>query len=517
MQDIEPTLLRTLGIKEGDILRIMKHLDEKYGRSREQRQQSATQSDGLFSGPGGTLRNNTRKGRPAPAVESTDTVDPRAFEQDSLRTEKPNGVSEERESKHAPRRTASGFDDDAWNVKPSNKDTSARVSSPPSAAPQRPVPTGAISDLSILDQPLQPSPAVPPAPRQEPQQQQQPPPQLSASAQQPQPTGANRALFDQLAQQQPAPSNQISNQPQPLALPRPRPQAPLQTGTSSFLPPPPGRPSSAPQNQQPSAFAPPPMQPQLTGYQPQIAPPGQSLQELSQQKFQAQQFGQQPMQPQQTGYNYGQQPNGFAPNQLGQQMQPQPTGYSQPQPQQLQPTGFPQTNGFFPQQQQQQQPQQTGFQPQFQSQFLAGQQSHASPFADPPRQPYQPLPPQQTGYQQSTYTPGPMQPQQTGVNSILPPALQPQPTGNIMNGFGGSGPQPPGFAQRFEPPPPPPPPQPLQQQKTGPAPNVKFGVGGKLAPQPTGRANLANASEFLLLLRLVLHECLGIKQVMGYD
>jgi hypothetical protein len=35
-------------------------------------------------------------------------------------------------------------------------------------------------------------------------------------------------------------------------------------------------------------------------------------------------------------------------------------------------------------------------------------------------------------------------------------------------------------------------------QKTGPAPKVAFGVQAakKLTPQPTGRANLANASKF---------------------
>jgi hypothetical protein len=34
LPDVTPALLRTLGIKEGDILRIMKFLDQKYGRVR---------------------------------------------------------------------------------------------------------------------------------------------------------------------------------------------------------------------------------------------------------------------------------------------------------------------------------------------------------------------------------------------------------------------------------------------------------------------------------------------------
>lgn len=40
--------------------------------------------------------------------------------------------------------------------------------------------------------------------------------------------------------------------------------------------------------------------------------------------------------------------------------------------------------------------------------------------------------------------------------------------------------------------------QPLVPQKTGPAPQIRFGVQNakKLTPQPTGKASLANASKF---------------------
>jgi hypothetical protein len=121
---------------------------------------------------------------------------------------------------------------------------------------------------------------------------------------------------------------------------------------------------------------------------------------------------------------------------------------------------------------------QTGFQPNF--------QQNGSPFADPPRAPFQPMPTQPTGY--NTFQPSPLNPQATGVNRFLPPAIQPQPTG-----FGQS-----------PPPMPPMPPmpsmptaQPLIPQKTGPAPPIRFGVqqAKKLTPQPTGRASLANASK----------------------
>jgi hypothetical protein len=84
------------------------------------------------------------------------------------------------------------------------------------------------------------------------------------------------------------------------------------------------------------------------------------------------------------------------------------------------------------------------------------------------------------------------------VNAYLPPALQPQATGIPANQFNQFG------EQSFTAPPVPPiPPQqqapaPLIPQKTGPAPPIRFGVGGakRLAPQPTGRANLSKASEF---------------------
>ena len=82
LPDITPALLRTLGLKEGDILRVTKHIDNQYNRSTGEASTEGG-SGGLFSGPGGTLRNNTRKGRPAPPVETNNEIDPKAFEQKS--------------------------------------------------------------------------------------------------------------------------------------------------------------------------------------------------------------------------------------------------------------------------------------------------------------------------------------------------------------------------------------------------------------------------------------------------
>lgn len=446
LPDITSENLRTLGLKEGDILRVMKHLDTEYRNGKSKRNVSfggeeviGSEGDGgIFSGPGGVLRNNTtRKGRPAPAVQTSDFVDPKAFERTdgSPKPSSPSGKAEKEEE------VPKGFEDNAWEVKhPKQPATSAAPSSTPAPAAQtpttqQPLPSGAMADLSLLQQPLQPAHATPP-PQTQPAQSQPtitlPPPQPSQPAQvsQPQATGANPAFFSQLGQPQglaPQMTGYVQQQ-QPAMSARQRPQPPpISPQGSSLLPPPPQRPLSAPgQNPgQHSAFGPPPLQQQLTG----IGQPG---------------FQQAPLQPNPTGY---------APqSQFGSHLLAQHTG-------------------MMPQQQQSfMGPQQTGFQS---------------------------LAPQQTGYPAFSQ-PQSIAPMPGNINSVLPPPLNPQPTG--ANGFGGNA--------TYTPSPPPIPPipqqptaQPLQPQRTGPAPSIRFGVrpdAQKLAPQPTGlRANLSQASEYI--------------------
>lgn len=470
LPEITPEVLRTLGLKEGDILRVMRHLDTMFNRTGGKpklrnvsfggEEVISNGEDGspggLFSGPGGTLRNNTRKSRPAPAVQTNDVVDPKAFEQkDSATPSDPDATPPASAAAEKP--VKQGFDDDAWEVKqpkqPATTAPAAASSSPPattSPAPTQPTQptqqqlTGALADLSILHPPLQPTPTAQPAPSPQspppaaPMIQPQPTavPVSQPPPQQPQQTGATPGFFSQLGQPGQQGFSPQANGFQQAA--RQRPQAPQTLGQSSLLPPPPPRPLSAPQNfpQQQNSFGATPLQPQLTGIPqmgPQIAPSGQSLAELNQQRFQPS------LQPQ---------PTGFMPqNQFQNGLMPQPTGF-QPQSQ------------FGIQQQQQLMPQPTGF----------------------------------GGFQAQ-----PQQPMQTGINSMLPPALQPQPTG--MNGAGG-------MPYNASPPPIPPIPQqptatPLQPQKTGPPPSIRFGVKpeapNKLAPQPTGlKANLSQASKLPL-------------------
>jgi hypothetical protein len=484
--DITPALLRTLGLKEGDILRVTKHLDVMGARNADGKREDGVDggSGGLFSGPGGTLRNNTRKGRPAPPVETSDVVDAKAFEQKSDdAVKKPaDAVRTPLASAPTPDTKANGFDDNAWDVKPSRSVSGSAAPPAPSPAPAQAAPpvakppqlTGSMNDLSLLDMPAlkpeeiaQPSPPAP-----APQLAQAPVQPAPVSMQQPQPTGATPTLFEQVA------AIKALTQPQNMGPPRMRPQAPQQQNPGGLIAPPPQRSSSAPQNPQQSAFGPPPtLQPQLTGYNPNMmAQPigqGQNMQQMQPQMTGFPQngafgFQQNGMMPQPTGYNsmspLPQQPmqTGFAPFQQG-----QPTGFQQPMQ-----TGY-------------QQPMQTGFQNQSFTQGFG----NGSPFADPPRAPYQPLQVQPTGY--NSFQPSPLNPQATGVNRFLPPALAPQPTGFMST--------------QSAPPMPPMPPmpnmpnmQPLVPQKTGPPPTIKFGVQAakKLTPQPTGRASLANASTY---------------------
>lgn len=455
LPDITSEILQTLGLNQGDTLRVMKVLDAKYGRAPDKSKPRNVSfggeefigngedggQGGLFSGPGGVLRNNTRRGRPAPNVQAGE-VDPKVFGQGD-EPKSPDSSASPPPPAAAETPVQRGFDDDAWEVKQPKQPAqpATTTSTPPPAVPQVSQPTGAMADLTLLQTPLQPTPAQPTVTAQPTPPSSVTQPQAAAvqsPAVQQQQTGATPSLFAQVAQ--------IGQHQQSQA--RQRPQPPPTLGQNSLLPPPPQRPLSAPQNfsQQQNSFGPPPLQAQLTGV-PQVGFPvassGQSLCQLTQQRSQP------AMQPQATGF-MGQNPyqNGLMP----------------------QPTAFTPQSQFGIQQQQQfggpMVPQQTGFQ---------GLGSQPTGFS---------------GYGQL------QQPMQTGINSGLPPALQPQPTG--ANGFGNHYPSPP---------PVPPIPQqstttPLSPQKTGPAPPIRFGVKPdgpkKLEPQPTGlRANLSQASRCL--------------------
>ncbi|CAI4213668.1 unnamed protein product [Parascedosporium putredinis] len=114
-------------LREGDIIKVMRAIDAKFGRAGKLGKDLADADvhgqSGLFSGPGGTLRNNTRKGRPAPAMQTDNVIDATALSKagkELLVEEKVTGSTAPKPSYDRPPTKAAleGFDDDAWDVKP---------------------------------------------------------------------------------------------------------------------------------------------------------------------------------------------------------------------------------------------------------------------------------------------------------------------------------------------------------------------------------------------------------------
>lgn len=185
LPDITTETMRTIGLKEGDIIRVSKAIaqrhpnqqttaegqlkkDEEYARKLQEEENGGrnspkrqTASPGLFAGPGGTLKNNTRRGRP----QSSKSTVPGSVDLVSLSTA---SESIRQGSPSIPRVSsplsagsnltrASGFDDDAWTNRPSSTQPTATASTSTAAAraPSAP-PTTAQSPPA--------PPAAPPAP-----------------------------------------------------------------------------------------------------------------------------------------------------------------------------------------------------------------------------------------------------------------------------------------------------------------------------------------------------------------
>lgn len=442
LPDITTDVLRTLGLKEGDILRVMKFLDNKYGRTGNRaRARGVTfggeevidgnATGGLFSGPGGTLRNNTR--RPTPGSQASDVVDPKAFTQ---RTSLPPKESPVERPSPPIKDEHKGFDDDAWEVKTPQRPASipaptATPTPPPASASPKPLAlSGAMADLSLLQAPLQPTKVNPPPPAPqvslpsvspEPSQ-----PAVAPSAGlQPQATGANPSFFSQLGPMQPSQQSPPAFSPQATGVMTTQPLLGQPTGMLGQQ----QRPVPGPLNSQPTVVPPPP--------RPFSAP-----------------------------LNMPQTTSAFGPGPL----QPQYTGLAPSQPSGMGALGMQQPTGMMSQQ------------------TFGAQQTSTLGF--------QSLGTQPTGFSSPFKSPPPMSPQQPGM---LPSMLGAQPTG-MNNGLG----LPTTFTPPPIPPIPPIPQQsmaaPLTTQKTGPPPPVRFGVkkdAKPLTPQPTGmKANLAQASKY---------------------
>ena len=172
LPDLEPSTLRSLGLKEGDVIRVRKTItnkfrkenpeseaqisaDELYARQLQEHENSGGKGPapqpppGLFTGPDGKLSNNTRRGRPEKKA-GADTVDPSAIaaasdqlSRSGISTPPPVAVSPPLPEK-APLIT--GFDDDAWTIKPSITKPASPAPPPQPAQPLAPQPRSAVTN-----------------------------------------------------------------------------------------------------------------------------------------------------------------------------------------------------------------------------------------------------------------------------------------------------------------------------------------------------------------------------------
>ncbi|KAJ7129719.1 hypothetical protein C8R44DRAFT_777490 [Mycena epipterygia] len=389
--DITDATMRSLGLREGDIIRVSKAIDKR--RPPEKKNEQGEESSGptkpppnLFTSAGGALK-NPRRGRPQASTKLPATVDLQAISTVSDQIQRtsspqvltPTTVQPPPRSSSAlvPPTPASGFEDDAWTPRPTSTQPVAAAPTPPVAAPRPPSapPAATVST---------PAPVAPPQPPAQPAV--QTPPSLAKTTE--------SDVFDQLARL----SALRAQTPQTQSAPTP-PAPPPAVNT-----PPVGYVSGLGMGSSPVPMGQ-HLNNQRTGILPQPSPQPQQSYNGPRGPFApvpANQSLLQPLIPTQTGFNsfiptrpgaaispfanppmqqsfLSSQPTGFPGSQ---QLQSQPTGYPGQQPMSFQPTGAPfggfngNSNGFV-------QSNPTGF---GQSPFNNGQPSFnngQSPFNNP--------------------------------------------------------------------------------------------------------------------------------------
>lgn len=188
LPDITDATMRSLGLREGDIIRVTKAIqqrnpkksdsfpseqllrDEALARQLQEEEHGGKKSSpapNLFAaGPGGVLK-QPRRGRPQPSKSSpASTVDLNAINTASdniQRTSSPQAMSPSSTPVQAPPRSSSalaapvpsGFDDDAWTPRPSS--TKPLTPTPPAPAARAPsvppAPTPPVAAVSPQTQP----------------------------------------------------------------------------------------------------------------------------------------------------------------------------------------------------------------------------------------------------------------------------------------------------------------------------------------------------------------------------
>jgi hypothetical protein len=442
--DISEGTLRTLGLREGDIIRVNKAIDARRPKpavnaassdvnllSGDEPSGSArtTPSPGppnLFTGPGGQLK-NARRGRPTPSKSGSTA--PGAVDLDAISTASEQiarsttplvtspvaaptvpttTISQVQSPPRSNSAATSGFDDDAWTNRPSS--TKPVTPTPPALerVPSVPPLPGAL--------PITPSVPTPPQPARAPSA---PVTQTTASAAS---TGANTGgglaktteadIFDQLSRltqlrvQNPAPA--AAPKPSPGPTPSPSVTNPLPSGYNQGM----GVGSS-----------PSPLGQHLQAQQTGLLPPAQNGPRGPFAPVPANQGLLAPLVPTSTGFSgfvptrpatspsfLGPQPTGFQPS-----LAPQPTGFQPsvgPQPTGFQPSLAPQPTGFQPSLA----PQPTGFQPSLAPQ-PTGYGGVGSPFGGGSAPPVPPVPPLPSSYQNGSF--GQLQPRQSFITFHL--------------------------------------------------------------------------------------------------
>ncbi|KAF7332148.1 hypothetical protein MKEN_00095800 [Mycena kentingensis (nom. inval.)] len=128
--DITESTMRSLGLREGDIIRVTKAIDKRRPADKKQDEGGEVKSPpNLFTTPGGALKSTSmRRGRPQAKSSLPATVDLQSISSSSdkiQRTNSPQTITPT--TVQPPPRTSStlvaagsGFDDDAWTNRPSS-------------------------------------------------------------------------------------------------------------------------------------------------------------------------------------------------------------------------------------------------------------------------------------------------------------------------------------------------------------------------------------------------------------
>lgn len=377
LPDITDSTMRSLGLREGDIIRVQKAIAQRHPVKKEQtndrakqdqmrrdeelaRQLQAEENGGkrgqapnLFAGgPNGALKNSVRRGRPQPSK----SLPPSTVDLDAINTAgsqiqrgstplmsspistpstatSPPPVQPPARTSSAVPAVSSGFDDDAWTNRPSS--TKPLAPTPPILAPRAPSAPPAPPPLPVAA----PAPP-PPAPAPIAQAASSPPATTTSTASQS--PGSNLAktteadIFDQLAR--------LSQ----LRVQAPVPPAPSPSSVPTIVSPPPRGFSQG----MGMGSSPAPLGQHLQAQQTGIFPPSQNGPRGPYAPVPANQGLLQPLVPTSTGFNNfiptrpQSTPTNFQQQSFQQQpsfLSSQPTGFSGPSPMQplmSQPTGF---------------------------------------------------------------------------------------------------------------------------------------------------------------------------------